>query len=93
MKTKQALTILREFQRWRKGIEPYNEAGAKIPYSPSEIGLALDVAIRILSRMPEFVAASDSLALAILDKTPTLNINNRAKLLSNLVKPWKDEEM
>jgi hypothetical protein len=44
-----AIEILVEMQKWRRGKEPYDPSGAKMPFSPKEYGEALDLAILYLS--------------------------------------------
>lgn len=49
----QALKVLQEMQKWRRGEYPYDDEGGKsMPYEPSVFGEAIDVAIEELS--PEF---------------------------------------
>lgn len=49
----QALNVLQEMQKWRRGEYPYDDEGGKsMPYEPEEFGEAIDVAIEELS--PEF---------------------------------------
>lgn len=51
MTKSQALNVLQEMQRWRRGEYPYNEDGGKdMPYEPSEFGKAIEVAIKELQK-------------------------------------------
>lgn len=47
-----AAEMLAEWQKWRRGKPPYDgdtpETYNKMPYSPKEIGIALDYAIEVL---------------------------------------------
>ena len=49
-----AAEMLTEWQKWRRGKPPYDgdtpETYNKMPYSPNEIGIALDYAIEILKK-------------------------------------------
>lgn len=49
-----AAEMLAEWQKWRRGKPPYDgdtpETYNKMPYSPKEIGIALDYAIEILKK-------------------------------------------
>ena len=49
-----AAEMLEEWQKWRRGKPPYDgdtpETYNKMPYSPKEIGIALDYAIEILKK-------------------------------------------
>ena len=54
MTEKEALKVLVEHQKWRRGEEPYGwsedpVAVKPMPYSPKEVGEALDIAIGALS--------------------------------------------
>lgn len=40
-----AITILREHNKWRRGTPPYDEVGNKQPYSAKDIGLAIDCVV------------------------------------------------
>jgi len=42
MNRENALLIMTEMQKWRRGVEPYDEVGVKAPYSPQEFGAAID---------------------------------------------------
>jgi len=48
MTNQQALTILVEMQKWRRGDSPYDEWGKGMPYTPYEFGLAIDYCIETL---------------------------------------------
>lgn len=50
MNKAECIKILREFNIWRRGNGKYSEAGAKLPYSPKEIGQAIDFAAETLSK-------------------------------------------
>ena len=59
MTPKEAYEVLREFQMWRRGEGKYKwipivpSASPTLPYSPTEVGKALDVAITMLKREVE----------------------------------------
>lgn len=51
---KNHLKVLKEYQNWRRGIGSYAwneipEKNKEFPYSPKEVGEAIDEAIRVLS--------------------------------------------
>lgn len=53
MSVKEALKVLIEFNKWRRGDAPYGwyeepEKVVEMPYNPTEVGKALDVAISVL---------------------------------------------
>lgn len=49
-----AAEMLEEWQKWRRGKPPYDgdtpETYNRMPYSPKEIGIALDYAIEVLKK-------------------------------------------
>jgi hypothetical protein len=45
MKIEQAITILKEHNKWRRGTPPYDEVGNRQPYSAKDIGLAIDCVV------------------------------------------------
>jgi hypothetical protein len=49
MTNEQAFKILKEYQLWRRGIAPYDYGGDNMPFTPKEVGEAIDVAIKELS--------------------------------------------
>ena len=56
MTPEQALTILKEFNQWRRGegIYAWNEDPTKnreLPFKPGEIGQAIDMACEILDKV------------------------------------------
>lgn len=58
MTPKEALEVLREFQKWRRGEGKYKwgetpSENEQLPYSSKEIGVALDVAIETLKKEVE----------------------------------------
>lgn len=50
MVVRKAIEILSEFNKWRRGLPPYDVWGEKLPYSPTEIGEAIDCAIEKLKK-------------------------------------------
>jgi hypothetical protein len=50
MKTELVIRILKEYNTWRLGLEPYDEAGASLDYNPKEITEAIESAISILEQ-------------------------------------------
>lgn len=53
MSVEEALKVLIEFNKWRRGYVPYGwseepEKNLQMPYTPTDIGKALDVAISVL---------------------------------------------
>jgi len=52
MDARDAIRILSEFNRWRRGEPPYDKPGAPFTNTPAEIGEAIDVAVGLLSGMP-----------------------------------------
>lgn len=56
MTPKEAYEVLREFQMWRRGEGKYRIQWdgslhlEPLPYSPKEVGIALDVAIKTLKK-------------------------------------------
>lgn len=60
-----ATEILKEFQKWRRGEEKYDEMGIEMPYSPKIIGLAIDKAIDCMERISDLRLSCE----IILDKT------------------------
>lgn len=49
MTTKQAAKILRDFNKWRRGEEPYNNIIKTFPFDVVVIGQAIDVAVKLCS--------------------------------------------
>ena len=49
MTTAEAIAILRTHNKWRRGIKPYDEVGVRPPYSPHDIGIAIDYAINYMT--------------------------------------------
>lgn len=47
MHTEEAKAILEQHQLWRRGLPPYDETGG-MPYTPEDVGVAIDVAIKAL---------------------------------------------
>ena len=45
-----ALTVLTEFQRWRRALGDYSKAGVECPYDATTVGVALDTAMHLLSK-------------------------------------------
>ena len=45
MTKEQAITILKEHNKWRRGTPPYDVVGNRQPYSPKDIGLAIDCVV------------------------------------------------
>ena len=50
MMPKEAYEVLREFQMWGRAEGKYESFYNKLPYTPKEIGIALDVAIVTLKK-------------------------------------------
>lgn len=46
MNRDEAILVLTEMQKWRRGMKPYDEAGCQSPYSPRVYGLAIDYSLR-----------------------------------------------
>ena len=53
MTPKETYEVLREFNLWRRGEGKYEGFYQKFPYTPKEIGIALDVAIEKLKKEVE----------------------------------------
>ena len=51
METQKAIEILREHNRWRRGEGKYDQPGITLPYSPKEIGIAIDVVTNELEEL------------------------------------------
>jgi hypothetical protein len=50
MKTDEAIEILEEHNKWRRGDEPYETGGEGMPHNPKELGLAITHAIEHMKR-------------------------------------------
>lgn len=50
MTPKEAYEALREFQMWRRAEGIYESVYNEFPYTPKELGIALDVAIETLKK-------------------------------------------
>lgn len=50
MTTKQAAKILKDFNKWRRGAKPYDRLPYDLGHTPTEIGLAIDVAVKQLTK-------------------------------------------
>lgn len=57
MKTRKAITILREMNKWRRSEPPYEEANT-MPYTPEQYGKAVDHAIEVMEDWRSVVAAN-----------------------------------
>jgi len=55
MKTKKAIKILKEMNKWRRAEPPYEEMGS-MPYNPGKYGKAIDQAIKVMEDWRTFVA-------------------------------------
>ena len=58
MPIEEALKVLTEFNKWRRSEAPYGwyeepEKTLQLPYTPKEIGEAIDVAIKVLGERHE----------------------------------------
>jgi hypothetical protein len=47
---------LQQHQLWRRGLPPYDETGGA-PYTPKELGVAIDIAIKALDVQPTLIEA------------------------------------
>ena len=54
-----AARILREHNKWRRGLGEYEHAGARFPHDSKTLGLAIDVALEALERENHFVDANN----------------------------------
>lgn len=50
MEVNECVKILSEFNVWRRGKGKYQEAGARLEYTPKQIGIAIDTAISLISK-------------------------------------------
>lgn len=50
MTSEKAIEILREHNRWRRGEGEYDQPGTTLPYTPKEIGIAIDVVIEEIEK-------------------------------------------
>lgn len=48
MKAEEAIEIIKEMQKWRRGEEPYDVAPSAMPYTPNEFGCAIDCVTEIV---------------------------------------------
>lgn len=53
MTPKEAYEALRELQMWRRAEGVYESVYNEFPYTPKEVGIALDVAIETLKKEVE----------------------------------------
>ena len=60
MKTQEAINILKEFNKWRRALPPYDEVGATIPFKGNEIGQAIEHAISRLNKAEALFNAAQS---------------------------------
>lgn len=51
MTLEKCIDVLTKHNQWRRGDVPYEKSGELFPYSPREIGLAIDYAIEELHRL------------------------------------------
>ena len=52
----EAIHLLQQHQLWRRGLPPYDETGGA-PYTPKELGVAIDIAIKALDVQPTLIEA------------------------------------
>lgn len=85
MTTKDAILILKEFNKWRRGVEPYSSPKCRCPYSGADIGKAIEIAIAkvgqadaLFNALKSFLSAYHS---TINKKILDTHLNN----LSNLI--------
>jgi len=50
MKTKKAIKILKEMNKWRRAEPPYDSPLAEVPYTPKQYGKAVDQAVKVMKR-------------------------------------------
>jgi hypothetical protein len=53
MKLIEAIAILTEHNLWRRGLPPYDEAGAPLPYTTRQLSKAIDVAIKTMEEVSD----------------------------------------
>lgn len=46
----EAIKILTEHNKWRRAVKPYDKVGVTPPYTPADIGKAIDFAISQLQK-------------------------------------------
>lgn len=48
MTTPEAIKIIKEMQKWRRGEEPYNAVPSTMPHTPEQFGMAIDHALHCI---------------------------------------------
>lgn len=45
-----AIQIVEEFQKWRRGEKPYDYFPCEMPYTPKEFGEAIDILLKMVKK-------------------------------------------
>ena len=62
MKNDEAVKALKEYQLWRRGKPPYSFGQlVDMPFTPEELGQALDIAIAVLERPADHIAGASNM--------------------------------
>lgn len=91
MKTKDAIVILKEFNKWRRAVPPYDEAGAKIPYSGLEIGQAIDFAVSRMNKADALFTNAQSFTLSYHASMSQKIVGLYVQQLADAVRAYEDK--